>query len=330
MPSSSGAGRKLVSWALSIAVSGILLYFALRGVKWPDVWRAIAAAQWRYIAAAAAIVSGSSLLRAVRWRILLNAQASLGVPAVFWALMAGYLGNSFLPARAGEVLRSVLISRRSALSNTYVLTTALAERLMDAIALVLCSSVVLLTVKPMPRWMEDLSRTVAIAALAGGLGVLLLPHAEGLVHRLLRIVPGPEGIRKRLVHLAEEVLLGLRAFHDWRRMGGFVFLTAAIWTADTCFSIALAWALGMQLAFRVALLLIAGLGLGSALPSTPGYVGVYQFVAVTVLAPFGISRDSALAYILVTQALSYAVIAAYGVPGLYLSRRGGAKAASVR
>lgn len=325
MPSSSG--RKLVSWALSIAVSGILLYLALRGVKWADVWRGIAGAQWRYIAAAALIVSGSSLLRAVRWRILLNAEASLDLPAVFWALMAGYLGNSFLPARAGEVLRSVLISRRSKLSNAYVLTTALAERLMDAIALVLCSSVVLLTVKPKPQWIEDISRTVAVAALAGGLAVLLLPHAEGFVHRLLRSVPGPEGIRKRLIHLAGEVLLGLRAFHDWRRMGGFVCLTAALWTVDACFSITLAWALGMQLAFRVALLLLAGLGLGSALPSTPGYVGIYQFVAVTVLAPFGISRNTALAYILVTQAVSYMVIAAYGLPGLYLSRRLGAKAA---
>jgi hypothetical protein len=76
-------------------------------------------------------------------------------------------------------------------------------------------------------------------------------------------------------------------------------------------------ALGLEVSFRVALLLLTGLGLGSALPSTPGYVGIYQFVAVTVLVPFGIGRDEALAYILVAQALNSVVMLAFGLPGLY-------------
>jgi len=59
-----------------------------------------------------------------------------------------------------------------------------------------------------------------------------------------------------------------------------------------------------RLPVPVAFLLIAALGLGSALPSTPGYIGIYQFVAVTVLVPFGFSRSDAIAYILVAQALA--------------------------
>jgi uncharacterized membrane protein YbhN (UPF0104 family) len=57
--------------------------------------------------------------------------------------------------------------------------------------------------------------------------------------------------------------------------------------------------------------------LGSALPSTPGYVGIYQFVGMSVLGPFGFSRDAALAYILILQALGYVVILAFGLPGIY-------------
>jgi uncharacterized membrane protein YbhN (UPF0104 family) len=71
----------------------------------------------------------------------------------------------------------------------------------------------------------------------------------------------------------------------------------------------------------VAFLLMAGLGLGSALPSTPGYVGIYQFVAVRVLTPFGFSRTDAIAYILVAQALSYVVIGLWGSVGLWHYRR---------
>jgi uncharacterized membrane protein YbhN (UPF0104 family) len=66
----------------------------------------------------------------------------------------------------------------------------------------------------------------------------------------------------------------------------------------------------------VAFLLIAGLSVGSALPSTPGYVGIYQFVAVTVLSPFGFSRADAIAFILVAQAMMYVVIGFWGSLGL--------------
>jgi len=79
--------------------------------------------------------------------------------------------------------------------------------------------------------------------------------------------------------------------------------------------------LHLHFSFAVAMLLLTGMGLGSALPSTPGYVGIYQFVAVTVLTPFGFSRDSALAYILVAQASAYVVTLALACPACIGSRR---------
>jgi hypothetical protein len=264
----------------------------------------------------------SFFLRGLRWRVLLNAEARLDIATVFWANMAGYLGNNFLPARAGEVLRSYLIGSRSTLSTTYVLTTALSERLMDVIALVLASSLALLGMSPKPRWMADLSGTMAIVAAAGAIALLALPHTGGLLEKAIRRVPLPHGLRDRLLRLADQVLLGMRAFHDWGRLAGFVFLTVVIWTADTLTTILTAQALALNLSFRVALLLLTALGLGSALPSTPGYVGIYQFVAVTVLVPFGVPRDLALAFILVAQAQQYVVVTALGLPGLYKVRRG--------
>jgi hypothetical protein len=315
--SSGGRLRKICSWALSFLVSGVFLYYALRGVDWARVWRTLVSAQWPYLVASSAIMCGTYFLRSVRWRILLNAEERINLGTVFWANMAGYLGNNFLPARAGELLRSVLISSRSTLSKTYVLTTALSERLMDVIALVLGSSLVLLTVSPKPRWMEDLSRTMAIVAAIGAIAIMVLPHTGTPMERLLTRIPMPAGLRKTLMKLAEQILLGMRAFHDWGRFAGFVFLTLVIWTVDSASAVVMARGLGLHLSLGVALLLYTGMGLGSALPSTPGYVGVYQYVAVTVLMPFGVTRDAALAYSLVLQVCGYAVVILLGVPGLY-------------
>ncbi|MEP6716699.1 MAG: lysylphosphatidylglycerol synthase domain-containing protein, partial [Terriglobia bacterium] len=74
---------------------------------------------------------------------------------------------------------------------------------------------------------------------------------------------------------------------------------------------------GLPLAF----LLITGLGLGSALPSTPGYVGIYQFVAVSILTPFGITRTDAIAYILLLQAASYIVVTVWGLIALWVHKQ---------
>ena len=68
-------------------------------------------------------------------------------------------------------------------------------------------------------------------------------------------------------------------------------------------------------------LLIAGLGLGRALPSTPGYVGIYQFVAVSVLVQFGIAPTDAIADILLVQVLSYVTIGFWRALGFRRYRR---------
>jgi hypothetical protein len=313
--------RRLSYWTLSILVSAVLLYCALRGVDWSRVRDLLAHADPRYLAAFAAIACWSFFLRSVRWRILLNAEGRLGVATVFWANMAGYLGNTFLPARAGEVIRSVLIAGRSGLSKTYALTTAIGERMMDAIALVLIASIVLMGVNPKPAWMRDVSRGMTMAAASAALFVIVLPHSGGLLESLVKRIPLPAAIRARLLGLVGQILLGVRAFHNWGRLAGFSALTAAIWVSDAVGAMAGAHALGLHVTFPAALLLMAGMGLGSALPSTPGYLGVYQFAAVSILTPLGISRDGALAFSLVAQAANYVLVLAWGLPGLYLLRR---------
>ena len=312
----SGRAR-ILSWAVSLTLAAVLLYFSLRGIDWRVVWKTLAGAHLVYIGGALLVASFSCLLRSLRWRILLNAEGRLGVATVFWGTMIGYLGNSFLPARAGEVLRSLLMSRHGGLSRTYVLTTALAERLSDVVALVLWSSLVLLGgVNPKPAWIADVARTMAVVAAIGALTIAIVPHTGRLLDALLKRLPLGR-FRKSLVELVDQVLLGLRAFHEWGRFLGFAALTVGIWSMDSIGTVVLGRSLGLNISFTVAILLITSLGLSSALPSTPGYVGIYQFVAVTVLGPFGIGRDMALAFILLYQALNYILVLSYGVPGIY-------------
>ncbi len=207
------------------------------------------------------------------------------MPTAFWATAAGYFGNNFLPARAGELVRTFMISSRSGLGNAYVLATALSERVADAGA------------------GHDQRGRAADAAgaarMAGGRRPAVRDRSGCSARSASRSCRSANrwrgGDRARaaaaraastLLAAMEHGLRGMRAFHDARRLTGFLALTVVIWCLDALGTVIGAAALGFASA--------AGgvpadrrLGLGSALPSTPGYVGIYQFVAVTVLTPFG-------------------------------------------
>ena len=119
---------RVVSFALAAALAAALLYYSLRGVEWRQVARTVAHASRGGLAVVALLGSVSLFLRACRWRVLLNAEGSIGIATAFWATAAGYFGNNFLPARAGEIVGTVMISSRGSLPTSYVLATALSER----------------------------------------------------------------------------------------------------------------------------------------------------------------------------------------------------------
>ena len=303
--------------AVSLALAGVLLYFSLRGLDWPGVLTILRSARPERIAIWFCFGISSFLLRAARWRILLSATRPVPFATAFWATCAGYFGNSFLPARAGELVRTMAVSAKTGLSAAYVLTTALSERIVDAVTLILISSTVLLFLPSRPGWFENATRVFVPLGLGGALAIILIPRLEGLWRLILAKLPVPERLREKVNGILDQVIIGAQSLHSPSRLAAFLGMTGLIWLMDGIATGVGAWALGFSIPLPLAFLLIAGLGLGSALPSTPGYVGIYQFVAVSVLTPFGIPKADAIAYILLAQGLQYVSVMFWGPLALW-------------
>lgn len=319
--------RTLFYWTVALCIAGVLFFLSVRGVDWKQVGTVLTHAHPVYLVCALVISSFALFLRAVRWRILLRAGGSVSIGTAFWATAAGYFGNSFLPARAGELIRTVVVSARTGLTKTFVFTTALAERLSDAVTLVIISSVVLLTLSVRPGWFSHAAKPFAIIGLCGATCIAVLPRMEPMWRTFLQRLPIPQSLKYTLIGILQQILTGLRTFHDPARLAQFAGLAMVIWFCDASSTIMGMRALGLTISLPVAFLLITGFGLGSALPSTPGYVGIYQFVAVSVLTPFGFAKSDAIAYSFLTQALQYAFITFWGV--LALSRQRDLKLMSI-
>jgi uncharacterized protein (TIRG00374 family) len=318
--SADGQGTRRASrWTpvLALLLAGVLLFLAVRGVNWRDLLETLRHTRLEFLALMFCVGSASSFLRGLRWRVLLSAEKPIAPVTAFWATMVGYLGNNFLPARAGEIIRSVAIGQVAGISTSFVLATALTERMIDAVVLVLIGLATLLSLEGLPQVLLDLLRVIGMVAFAGLIGLFIAPRLEGLITRILNGLPLSATLRARLTGIVGQFLLGMRALQNVRRALSFAGLTAVIWLVDALGATIVARAMNLTLALPQAFLLLAALGLSSAAPSTPGYVGIYQFVAVNVLALFGFSNSEALAYIIVLQAMTYVSVTIWGSMGAW-------------
>jgi uncharacterized membrane protein YbhN (UPF0104 family) len=64
-------------------------------------------------------------------------------------------------------------------------------------------------------------------------------------------------------------------------------------------------AVGIDLGVLDALLVVAVLSLGTAIPSSPGFVGTFQWLGVETLAALQVPREEALAFAIVMHATWY-------------------------
>jgi uncharacterized protein (TIRG00374 family) len=313
-----GANRKsLVFWIFTILLAGVFLFLALRGVNWREMLETAQKARFEYLCLGFLISNVAFIFRAMRWRILLNAEKRVSLLIVFWSTMLGYLCNNFLPARAGEVIRSATLGRRCNISKSFVLATALTERLLDVVALVMITLIVFMFLGNLSELLTTAVKIMGIIGLVGIIGVFLAPRFENLLKNALARLPLPHALNTRLIGMMIQFLIGIRSFQNPSRAMSFFLLTIVIWLMDAFGSIITARALSLVLTLPQSLLLLAALGLSSAIPSTPGSVGIYQFVAVAVLIPFGFSRSQALAYIIVLQLLCYILVTIWGLLGLW-------------
>ena len=301
---------------IALLLSAVLLYLAFRGVNWQELLGTLRQGQPAYLGLAFILLSISCVVRGLRWRVLLSAEKTLPPMMVFWANMIGYLGNSFLPARAGEVVRVVLIGQRGGVSKSFALATALTERIMDSLILVLLSVVALLVLGSVPE-LEPALRVMAVVGVVGVAGVFLAPRLGWLGEKLVARLPLSPARREKANGMLSSFLQGTAALQHPGRLGMFSLFSVAIWSLDMLTAMQVARAFQLSLSPLLALLELAALGLSSAVPSTPGYVGVYQFVTVSVLTPFGFTKPQALAFILAYQAVNYAVISLWGLLGMW-------------
>jgi uncharacterized protein (TIRG00374 family) len=216
--------------------------------------------------AAVAIYVLATFMRGERWhRVLLLVDGRSSRPDAYSLTIVGYMGNNTLPARAGDVLKSVITARRTGLTTAEVLGAAVAERVLDAIALGAMFLVLggfVLTDAGLPAARAVILLLVGLALLAGA--ALALPRVRRAHPRI-----------QRAVELAVKLLRPSRALLSAR--GAQLLLgTLLIWVIEATVYASVADAVGVPLHGIEPLYLVALTNLVALIPAAPGYVGTFD------------------------------------------------------
>lgn len=311
-------------------LSGALLWWVLRDVSPAVVWDELSRSDpwlffWSTVAATLIFP-----IRALRWRVILEPAAREVPFGPLWRATAiGMMINNVLPARAGELARAYALTREvPRIPFSTSIASLVVDRLFDAVVL-LALGLIALTDPAFPT-----NATIAGQPLAdwarGGIaltvGLLAVVYLLVFFPRTL-IVTFEIFSRKISPKIEERGKVALQRFSDglsvMRSPRRFVLVFG--WTLVHWLLSALGtWlgflAVGIDLPFSAALFVQTVTAFGVALPSAPGFFGVFEAIGVITLGIYGVSAALATSWAIGFHILTFIPITVIGA--IYFVRLG--------
>ncbi len=304
---------------IGFAISAGLIGWICATVNWNELGREFTKVNFLYLGPSLVVMFLHFWLRALRWRYLLARGREIRLKDLFDSLMLGNFATYVLPLRAGEFIRPYFLTRRAPLSFSASFVSVVIERFFD-LAFVLVTFGVM--VPNMPG-IPDLAFQGAISLAVLAVLILLVMIAGTLMPDvILRIADFclkflPEKMRPPLKRFLEDFLAGAKVLG---MQGNFVYvlvLSVAVWLSCYFLSYLFLFLCGSPASFWVAISVTVIVALAVAAPSAPGFVGVYQAASIAGFSLFGMSKEAAVVYSVVTHGLHFLIFIGYGLLVLF-------------
>jgi len=323
--------KRTISITLGIIFSAVGLYLAFRNVPVSSLWHYALQLNYGWAVPAAAALTGAYLIRSVRWQWLLLPAGRVSLANAYHSLIISMMINCLLPGRVGELARPMVLKKRA----NFPLATSIAalgvERLLDLLALLLLLLPTTFALAPDAETAISFGNQQLSRALLIDLGYISLLVAIGLMVAVYMV--GHDRLRQfaivRLKRLPAFFLcLHLKRPADWLDQGiplvadfiersahgvkyiltfkgfiGAVSISLAFWgfNALSFYFLSLG-SPGIELNFMDICGVMVIICFFIALPSVPGFWGLWEAAGVLALSYHGVARDAAAGFSLFSHA----------------------------
>ena len=320
--------KKWQFW-LGLVISLVFVYWVARGLDWASFWVAVKSANYVWLIPGVAVYLVALWARAWRWHYLLKPIKPISTSKMFPIVCIGYMGNNIYPARAGEVLRAVILKRKEGVPVSASLATVIVERIFDGVVML---AFVFLNLPELARINSDSgfvgdiqSLTVwGAAAFLGALAIFLLAAMFPLVTARVGLWfiehLTPKRLHEKIIGIMNKFLDGLASLRSPANVLMVFVTSAVIWLLETCKYWFVMHAFDFSVSFFALMLMNGIVNLATTIPSAPGYVGTFDKPGIAVLEAYGVGTAVATGYTLVLHIalwLAPTILGAY-----YMAREG--------
>ncbi len=282
----------ILQYLLFLGLGIFLIWWSLHQIpddKWGEFKHSLQTARFWLLIPVFLILSASHLIRALRWRILMQPMGySPSIINTFFAVMIGYFANLAFP-RLGEVLKCTLLAKYEKVPAEKLVGTIVAERAVDVISLGIVFLLALISqfsivgdfASQLFRQLFE-NKTGSFSLVKMGMVLLVI----GVILLVIKIW-FDKFAHLKIVILAKKILRGiwegLSSIRKLQQKGWFLFYSVLIWSLYILGTwvglMATEGTSHLGLADAVSALAFASIGM----IITPGGIGAYAYFMAKVL-----------------------------------------------
>lgn len=321
--------------SIGIAVAAGFSWLLVRELDWAEMQRAFSALSLSAIPVALTLLAFGWSLRIVRWWWMLRAlEPTVALSACIVPFLSAMAVNNVMPFRAGDVLRIVGFQYQLRSPALRVAGTMVIERLLDVAVLV---GLFFLGLLALPGDTFPRGFVVGVTWLAGALALALValllfaPRLGRVKKRLLEssFFASRRWLRIATRHIAR-LIEALSIVRSPKLLLVIVSLSIVSWVCEGAVFAILVAAFQIDTAPLAPWLSMAAGTLATTIPSTPGYVGTFDYFTAEGLAAYGVSAELAAAFALVVHVMLWLPVTVVGLPALLILRRTAAPSPSAQ
>ncbi|MCC7117152.1 MAG: flippase-like domain-containing protein [Anaerolineales bacterium] len=320
--------KKWQFW-LGLGVSVLFIWLSLRGLKLNEFWGTVQKANYLWLVPGIGVYFLGVWVRAWRWHYLLKPIKEIPTQTMFPIVTIGYMGNNIYPARAGEVLRAVILKRKEGVPVSASLATIIVERIFDGVVMLSFIFVNLAELAKLTGASGFVGNIQQVALIGtgvflGALAIFLLaamfPQTSIRLGAWLIARLTPKRFHEKLSGILHKFLDGLASLRSPLNVL-MVFLTSIIiWLLETGKYWLVMHAFDFNVSFFALMLMNGIVNLATTIPSAPGYIGTFDAPGIAVLSAYGVDQATAAGYTLTLHVALWLPITLLGA--YYLTREG--------
>ena len=322
--------KKWQFW-LGVLISVVFIWLSLRGLRLNDFWSTVQGANYFWLLPGIGVYFIGVWIRAWRWHYLLGPIKKIPTRTMFPITTIGYMGNNIYPARAGEVLRAVILKRREGVPVSASLATIIVERIFDGVVMLAFVFVNLPELAKLTNASGFVGNIQQVAVVGTGvfLGALVVFLLAAMFPQVTSGIGAwfiahllPKRLHESLTGIMDKFLDGLASLRSPFNVL-MVFLTSVIiWLLETGKYWFVMHAFDFHVSFFALMLMNGIVNLATTIPSAPGYIGTFDAPGIAVLTAFGVDQATAAGY---TLTLHVALWLPITLLGAYFMAREGLK-----